>query len=279
MTIDIVCGAILLMLSFLGWRSGLIQQVIRVVAAIAAIFGSPFVATIVREIWAQETEIAPPMSEAFSLGVAAILIYFAITLAGWLAVRTMHAASDTLTDMDRNLGAVVGAVKGLIIVYLIASVFILAMIPLERNDPNDKFHLRDGHLLPLVEEYNIILPWQFPHLDEFHFLIRVARKVEDEKLHEKVRNDTKVADMLRKDIVKKMASDDGLMKAARDEFYPRSIADPRVREFLNDEKNVDEMKDVKWDILLKELGGDGFPIGDEKAAEGSTNGATPTATD
>jgi hypothetical protein len=196
------------------------------------------------------------MSEAISLGVAAFLIYFAVTLSGSLAIRTLRLVSKTLSSMDRLIGLVLGTLKGLVICYIIASIFLVALVPIEKRDPEDKFHIRDGQLLPFAQKHSILLPWQFPAIRQFHQMVRFADWVKREKLESRFRNNSRIGEVLQHDEIKEMLGDEALVEAAKTNFYPKTLSDERVRKYLNDKKNLKQLKAVEWDILNEEENAD-----------------------
>ncbi len=252
MTIDIICASICLMMAFLGYRSGAISQVIRIGAIIAAFLLSPVVASIIREVWAAEAEVAPPMSEAISLGVAAFLIYFAVSFSGSLAIRTLRMVSKTLSSMDRLIGLALGTAKGLIVCYIIASVFLVALVPIEKRDPKDEFHIRDGQVLPFAQKHSILLPWQFPSVRRFHQMVRFADWVKREKLQSRFRDNSRIGEVLQHKEIKELLADEGIVSAAKKNFYPQTLSDERVRKYLNDKANLKKLNAVEWDVLNEE---------------------------
>ncbi len=240
-------------MAYLGYRSGAVSQVIRISGVMAAFLLSSVVGSIIREVWASEAaEVAPPMSEAISIGIAAFLIYFAVTLSGSLAIRTLRLVSKTLSGMDRAIGLVLGMLKGLFVCYIIASIFLVASVPIEKRDPKDSFHIRDGQVLPFTKKHHILLPWQFPALRRFHQMVRFADWVKREKQEEHFRNDTRIAAVLRLDEVEALLKDPEIVEAAKTHFYPKTLADERVRAFLNNKKNLKKLKAVDWESLNNE---------------------------
>lgn len=252
MTIDIFCAVILIFMSYLGHKTGAISQLIRIAAIVAAFVFSPIIAPILREIWTAESEIGAPMPEAISVGIAAFLIYFAVTLSGSLAIRTMRTVSKTLSGFDKTLGFFLGILKGSLIAYLIASVFLIAQVPIEKRDPEDKLHLRDSHLVKFAQENNILLPWQFPAIRELHAMLSFAKFIEKEKLQTQYRDQKNIADFLRRDDIRAMLADPNLVEAAEANFYPQTLADPRVRKFLNDKENIKKLNAIDWRALNNE---------------------------
>ena len=254
MTVDIIISLTLAVFAALGWRSGLIRQVVRIVAAIAVFFLSPTIANLIRtSVWTQNSP-AKPLIEAASLFIAGVLIYAVIAFSGWLALKAIRMTSDTLSNADRGGGAALSLVKGLIISYVVMSVAILLKVPLEKMDPEDKFHVQNSYVLKAVEAYNVILPWQFPEVGRMHDLIVVASLVHsDPALTKKLRNDAGVADVLRLEKVKSLATNDAVVSAARNDNYAITVADETVRTLLADTEFVTAMNNVEWEFLRNEL--------------------------
>lgn len=271
MTIDFTVAAILAAFVFLGWRSGALSQAIRVGAAVLIVIAGPFVARLLREIVFGTESASVPLSEAASLVAAGILIYATVAIAGWLAIKVMRAASDTLSTMDRVGGATLGLIKGLVITYCLVFAALFITPALERVDPDDVLHMRDGHLTQFVERHNLLAPWHLPELERLHLMVRVARATEDASRHDVVREfaDGKAADLLKDERVRELAEDDEIVAAARREDYVKTLEDERVRKLLNDEDFIEELEHVEWEVLLEEITpeGDEASVVHEQAAE------------
>jgi len=254
-TIDFTVAAILAAFVFLGWRSGALSQAIRVGAAILIVLAGPFVARLLREIVLGAEHAAVPLGEAASLVAAGILIYAAVAIAGWLAVKVMRAASDTLSTMDRVGGATLGLLKGVVITYCLVFAGLFITPALERVDPDDVMHMRDGHVTHFVEAHNLLAPWHLPELERLHLVLRVADVAGETDRLDVVRewSDGKAAEILRDERVVELADDEELVRAARRDDYVTTLEDERVREILNDDDFIEEFEHVEWQELLDEL--------------------------
>jgi uncharacterized membrane protein required for colicin V production len=253
MTVDAIVVILLVIMAALGWRSGALSQVIRIAAALLAVFGATFAAGPLRDIlWGPNAE----MNTARELGsiiLAGVLIYVFVAVVGWLIKKAVHAASENLSKMDRAGGAAIGTFKAVIIVYFILSIVVLLKVPMEKLDPSNALHLRGGYSTQFVESHNILAPWSVPNLDRLHDALAV-RYYADELDRERVlHNHPKAADVLRKDRVVALAEDKALMQAVLDDGYAYTLADPRVRALLDDDEFVAELVEVDWASLVTEI--------------------------
>lgn len=236
---------------FLGWRSGALSQAVRIIAAITVVIASPFVAIIVRETFFRETGTASPIVEMLSLFLAGVFIYVGISLAGWLIIKTMRAASKTLSKLDRLGGAGIGALKALLLVYFVVVLVVMIQVPMEAQDPENTLRLREGQATAFVAEHNIIAPWQFPDLRRLHDALHVGVLARDRKTAGVLRDHPRAADFLRKASVKALLEDEALIAAALEDQYAISLADARVRELLNDDEVVSGLRTIDWKSLLE----------------------------
>lgn len=255
MTLDILFLAIFLLLTFLGWRSGVLRQIVRVVAAIVVLIGTAPLSGLVRDIFFG-TGAGPvsPGLEIASMFLTAILLYIGISIAGWFAIKILHLASDTISRADAISGALVGACKALIIVYIGGVLALTAQGMLAGVDPDDRMHLRDGRLTAFVHEHNIIAPWRFPDLERFHAALRVAQFAESKRGANELRTRATVADFLRRDDFKELSGLPELREFAQTNQYPMTLAREDVRALLQDEDFSKALGAIDWVVLEKDLG-------------------------
>jgi uncharacterized membrane protein required for colicin V production len=248
-TVDILITLLFAVLVFLGWRSGALSQAVRIIAAVTVVVGSPFVAVVVRETVFRETGPAAPVTEMLSLGLAGLIIYVGISLAGWLIIKAMRAASKTLSKLDRLGGAAIGAVKALLLVYFLVVLVVMVQVPLEAHDPNNALRLREGQATRLVAEYHVLAPWQFPDLQRLHDALIVGQTATERGRTGFLREHPRASDFLRKQAVKALLDDEQLMAAVTAGHYHVTLADGRVRELLNDEEVVTRLRSIDWKSL------------------------------
>jgi hypothetical protein len=249
-TIDVVITILFAIMVFLGWRSGALSQGIRIGAAVAVVALSPWVSIVVREALFQESKLSAPVVEMGALFLAGVIIYVVIVTAGWLVVRTMRAASKTLSKLDRLGGAGIGGLKAALLIYFILVVVVMLEVPLTRMDPENALRLRDGHATALVAEYNVLAPWRFPDLKQLHRAVEVGHYAEQNGQRHVLREHARAADLLRKKAVRELLEDEAVVAAALADRHAVTLADDRVRALLNDEEFITQLRSVDWDALL-----------------------------
>lgn len=253
MALDVVAMAVFLALAFLGWRSGLTSQLIRLGALAAVVAASPFVAAVLRQSFFGEVTVSEPMIEGVCLFASGILIYFGISLAGWLAVRTMRKASETLSKTDRAAGGLVGALKAALIVYLLVFVAIFVEKGLEKTDPDDHLRIRDSALSATVKENNVLAPWYLPRLGTVHDMVKVAVAAKEKNQSQVLRNNSMASDVLRRDRIKDLLADEALVAVVLRKSYPEMLADGRIRDLLKDDELMKVVDAVDWAALSDAL--------------------------
>lgn len=246
MTVDIVSGFVFAFLVFMGWRSGALRQIVRVVGIAAVVVGVPFLSPVVRELIFGEPGRATPGIEVASIVVSGIIIYIAIALAGWVFVKMMRLVSSTLDALDRLGGATIGAVKAVILVYLFAVAVVFMEGPITEYDPDNELALQGGWVTGFVADHNVLAPWQFPDLDRLHRALRVGEQAAEAGVYEVVRDDKSAAELLRDERIAALIDDDQLMQWVRDDHYPMTLADERIRELLNDDDISRQLAQVDW---------------------------------
>lgn len=253
MTVDIISAVMFAFLVVMGWRSGALRQILRLVAIAAVIVGVPFLSPLVRQVVFGEPGRASPGIEVASIVIAGLALYVSVALAGWVVVKLMRLVSSTLDILDRLGGAGIGALKAAILVYLLAVLVVLMEGPIKESDPDDEMRILDGHVTEFVADYNILAPWQFPELGELHRALRVGEMVETGGHHEVVREEPEAAEFFRDERVEALLDDEQLMKWVAEDHYPMTLADARVRELLNDEATTRRLDAVDWRKLTGRL--------------------------
>jgi uncharacterized membrane protein required for colicin V production len=253
MTVDVIALSLFALAAFLGWRSGAIAQIGRIAAAILAVVGAPYGATVVRDVLFSDSQMSAPAVEASSLFVAGVLIYVSVAVTGWLVVRAMRIASQNLSRLDRLGGGAIGALKGALLVYFVLTVFVLLKVPAEQFDPSNAMRLRGGVAAGFVESHNILAPWQLPDLARLHAALQVGYFAEQLDRQYVLHDHARAADFLRRELIRDLGQDRALMQAVVDDQYALTLADPRVRAALSDGALTQTLSSIDWESLLAEI--------------------------
>lgn len=255
MAADLIFASIFLLLVFFGWRSGVMRQILRAVAALAVFFGTAPVSQVIRVSLFKEEAVAAPALEVTSMFLAAVVIYIVVSLAGWLIIKGLHKLSDTLSSADRLGGALIGALKAGLIVYVLGVFLVMLHGPLMASDPHDRLHMRDSRVGAFVQENNLIAPWRFPQLSQLHRALRVAAHVKTSaRGAQQLRAHKDATDFLRREDFKALSAKPSLVDAANQDSYALTMADEQVRLFFKDSTAVDALGKIDWPKVEADVG-------------------------
>ncbi len=255
MTLDVMFLGLGLIMVYLGWRSGVTGQVLRVVAAIAVFFLTAPVSGMLREVWLGEQMVASPGIEVSSMFLSAVVVYVEVTLLGNMIIGLMRKTSETLSGLDRLGGVGLGAIKALLLVYVLAVCANFLYGPLERLDPGDRMHLRDGEATAFVTQHDVLAPWRFPHVGELQSAMRVAELASrSERARRELKAHASAADVIRSEAFKTLMKQERLVKAARQNRYAMVLANAEAREFLNVSEHTEALSKIDWERVEKDLG-------------------------
>lgn len=253
MTLDIFVACIFLLMIFLGWRSGILKQVWRVGAALAVILCTAPVSVVVREIVFPGQHIASVGFEVASMFLAAVIIYVGLSLAGWILIKALRRSSDALSHLDSLGGAALGSIKAALLVYVVALLVTLLYGVFERVDPEDRLHMRDGHVTAFVRDHDFIAPWRFPELKRLHSALRVAEYAMSQRGARALQKHPEAQDLLKRDAFKSLLGDGGVLHAAKKDHYPLTLASEKVRKLLGNKSFLKALESIDWQVLETQL--------------------------
>jgi len=152
--IDIVVLVLLALAVFLGFRKGLVQEVVGL-AALAAAFVAAVLFHKTAAAWLRGLIPAVPQNMAPTAAFIAcfLAVFLAITIAGWLLSKIIKATPLDLAD--KLGGMAVGLIKGALVLSII--LLLLAMIPLPKEvaDRMDRS--------AAIRSMRKVAPWVYQH--------------------------------------------------------------------------------------------------------------------
>ena len=217
------------------------------------VIGVPVVSPVIRRSVFEQSGYAEPAVEVLCMIAAGILIYVTIAFAGWAAAKTMHWLAPTVGWADKLGGATLGGIKAVAVVYLLAVLVVMVEDPLAEWDPDDRLGIEDSRVAGFAAEHNVLAPWQFPDLSRLHRALDVGALLAETGEYELVRQREDAASFLGEERVETLVGDEQLVEWARQDAYPLTLADPRVRELLSDEEMVELLKRANWRELQNQL--------------------------
>ncbi|MFT5527932.1 MAG: membrane protein required for colicin V production, partial [Pirellulaceae bacterium] len=160
---DIIMLTVLVGATVLGLWKGVVWQI----ASMASIFLSFFVAMHFREPVAKLIQAAPPWNKFLAM----LALYIGCSLAIWILFRLVSDFLDRikLKEFDRQLGAVLGLAKGVVLCVVI-TMFAATLLTQEQRDEviNSKsgycaaWLLYQAHDVMPAEVHDVIHPYMHP---------------------------------------------------------------------------------------------------------------------
>jgi hypothetical protein len=144
MTVDIVCGFLLVLFVGLGYKSGAVVQLVRIGGLVIAYLSAPRLADLAAE--------SEPILHFGLTALAFSAIYTGVAIAGHFLLSNDQGPSKK----DRLAGAGIGLVKAVALSCVLAiSLHILAP-DLKKFDPEDRVHVQESMV---VHQAGIVRGW------------------------------------------------------------------------------------------------------------------------
>jgi len=135
--VDLCAGALVLLLGWLGWRSGLLRQVAYWLALVGAtVLATPLGAALEPELQARAGLAPGTLARYGALIVAWLLLFAVFALAGYFISRIVRDSKGAVGRLDAWGGALLGATKGAVLAAVLAAGLLLLHSPLLRAFPS-----------------------------------------------------------------------------------------------------------------------------------------------
>jgi hypothetical protein len=158
MALDLISGFLLVILTGLGFRSGMLAQLTRFAALTLIFFGAPPLSrALIESLYGVEAADETPLRLAMT-ALAGAGIYVATMILSYVLLRS----KDEPTRQDRISGAVLGFVKALVVVYLLIDGVIFLEPRIKEIDPEDRLKVQNSRLLEASRGVHEAIPWVEP---------------------------------------------------------------------------------------------------------------------
>jgi uncharacterized membrane protein required for colicin V production len=252
MGLDIVCVVLVLAFLILGLLSGFLSQVVRIAALVGAFLLASPASSYSRSLLAKWMNVETLLGDLLSLFLAWVACYIALILVGTVLVRIIRGSSQSIKFLDRIMGGGLGAVKGFLIVYLIACALVLLREPLKELVPNKYLDLRTSRLAVFAEQHNVFSMIGIPDVDKLKGLTLALGDKEKRRV---LINDPATKEIRQNKSFKRLMNDKEFQKAVdrkelsailNNKSFRDAMNDPQIRKFLStlDLKSVAEAVDV-----------------------------------
>ena len=240
MTLDVIAFVIIIILTGFGYFTGAMTQVTRIAGLILAFLAAPVLADVYKEILFGSEWPGGATWEWGMLLLAGVTIYGTVSLLGLLLSRLMHKASDEMSATDKSLGAFIGLLKALGVVYLLASSLVMVIVPLERADPDDTLRLRSSLLLAAVQAQPLLLNWSSPDFGNLRELLSMPKAA----LKDYLKDSPEGKQLLLDKTLQRLMEDAEVREAAKTWNVSELMENPDVKKVLADDVAVKALREV-----------------------------------
>ncbi len=239
MILDIVWLAALGLMMWLGHLKGCARQLIGLVAMVAVYFTASPLATVVRTVVFAREGITFPGVEMASLAIAGVIVFIIVYVMGRLFISSLCSVSTHLERVDRVLGAVLGTLKGILLVYLVLCAMVYAETPLTTALPALGQQLSQSGGVAVARRYNVITHMRYPELGDLRLALLafdgqgVGAASSEGEPRELAEDETVQRLMQHPDFIS-LTQDEAIIRAAQARDTSRLLTDPRVLRLLAD---------------------------------------------
>jgi uncharacterized membrane protein required for colicin V production len=234
LTIDIVALLFLVLLTVLGWFRGLVAQI--------ATLGAAVLLYLTRDLWADPMTAVlgagvPTLADHPALGrlVAFVLLFLAILILAFIIERAVIRKVGPLKLSNHWLGAVLGAVKG--VVYAVLAVWLVEAVVLWEQEPEELTPgwLADSFVVQQVGPWNPVRLFSLKEVvEEAAERIRERRETGQEEPAEAEAEGSRAEAIEGSPPVMTLISETAEQNGWSELSYRELATDPRVRQVLAD---------------------------------------------
>jgi len=252
MALDIVCVVFVLAFLILGLLSGFLSQVVRIAALVGAFLLAYPASTYSKTLLAKWMDVETLIGDLLSLFLAWMACYLALILIGTILVKIIRGSSQSIKFLDRILGGGLGAIKGFLIVYLIACALVLLRDPLQKLIPDKYLDLKTSRLAVFAEQHNVFSMVGIPDVEKLKGLTQALGDKEKRRV---LIHDPAMKEITQNKSFQRLMNDKEFQKAVdrkelsailNNKSFREAMNDPQIRKLLStlDLKSVAEAVDV-----------------------------------
>jgi membrane protein required for colicin V production len=193
MAIDIICAGCILLLCLIGFLTGFLTQVLRIVSFFVAYFFAHLVSHYSAQYIAREVNLSYNIAFLLSIAILWIFFYIMLSVLSLVLVASLREGRKNLSRLDRRLGALLGGIKGLLLIYVVLCGLVLIEKPLYQVYPSIPFNTRASALARIVKDNNILTYFHSPYLSA---LIKLAKIIQDPGRPQKLKTDPRTMKLL-----------------------------------------------------------------------------------
>ena len=231
MGLDIICVVFVLAFLILGLLSGFLSQVVRIAALVGAFLLAYPASSYSKPFLMKWINVETLLGDFLSLFLAWVVCYIALILIGTILVKIIRGSSQSIKFLDRIMGGGLGAIKGFLIVYLVACALVLLREPLQRLVPDKYLDLKTSRLAVFAEQHNVFSMIGIPDVDKLKGLTLALGDKEKRRV---LINDPAMKEIKQNKAFKRLMNDKAFQKAVDQKQLSAILNNKSFRDAMND---------------------------------------------
>lgn len=250
MALDIFCVLVVAFFAITGYTAGVVMQVLLIGCLIGAFFLSQPAVVYVNVLVAAWTSLPPAASRICSCFLAWTLVYFALRVIGYYLNRAVgRDAVGQLRPWNKKMGALLGAAKGVVLVFVILCGMDVAVAVARQQGVGGKLAtmFAESYSGRAIAQVNPIGRWRA--VDRINTLIEVARHPEvlkgienEQEVRRLITHPEVVAAVKSRDLEAAWKSQD-FNAILRNKEFNALISDKELRHLLLNVKLLDTLEE------------------------------------
>lgn len=159
--IDMIVILLLILFVFLGYISGFILQVIRIIAMFFSFFIALRCSLFLSSYFPSFLKEYPDIKNLLFISIIWFLSYFIINLISTIIVNKIRGGSKSFSATDRFVGSIFGFIKGLVVIYLILGYLIVYNEPVKKLIPEFEKYTKNSIIVQFISKYNLLEKLKF----------------------------------------------------------------------------------------------------------------------
>ncbi len=245
MIIDLSIAGIVVFFGILGYFSGALKQIFKIVAIVAAYFLAKFAANAFYMSVAEKYKVPEQIAYIITSAIAWFIIALILSIIVSVVIKLIHkSGGDTLRGVDRFGGLMLAAIKTIVFLYLSIGAMSSYKLVTEKKFPEMAKNLDKSILVGFVEENNMVkkLFWidYTSRLADISLLPEVQSKLSNDPAFGAILNKPQYKEQIerigQKGVSQSLLNDKLTRELMQDKDFQKYIVSEKVEGWIKDAK-------------------------------------------
>ena len=230
MALDLCCVFVLLLFVVLGYLSGFLAQLLRLIAFVTAYVLSALLAGVVAPLLATHFSLTAVSAKILAGAVLFVSVYACCSMLSWWWLRHRKRGEQSRGfSLDGALGGLFSGIKTALFLLVLFDALTLLAAPF--HSQLQPLGLAQSRAAAFARQHSLLSRLTLPVVGDLQTLVELTA---DRRLQQKVVREPQVQRLLRHPKIRRLVGDRKLQAAARRGDVSALLADPRVDALLQD---------------------------------------------